>query len=464
MTLVALKSLPSVRLHWPARGAKVRWNPATGRNEPANASDKKACGSWLKEQRSFGDGSENLLIHGENAEIMEVLMATYAGRVKLIYSDPPFNTGRTDFAAYDDALDTSVWLSMMEERLRLACDLLRPDGTIAIHIGTGQAGNLRALMDEIFGAENFLNQICVAATPPSGFRITGAALLTSANYILLYAKDRTQRPLTRLYRERNYDFQYRYFLENREDSSEHWHWRPVQEVVAEKLGFRSPAEARRRVGADAFKLELAKLATRDADRVFRLAVIRGGARQKRLTTITRSLKYPGRVFIHPGENLRDFYILNGNQMLFYDRRLAKVNGQTVPAEPLSDIWADIPWTGIASEGGVRLKDGKKPETLLARVINLGSSPGDLVLDFFGGSGTTAAVAHKLDRQWISIEASPDNHRLSRKRLQRVINGTDTSGIAKTIRWTGGGGFRELVMKAGKQAGHSRPAHVINITP
>jgi adenine-specific DNA-methyltransferase len=175
--------------------------------------------------------------------------------------------------------------------------------------------------------------------------------------------------------------------------------------------------------------------------VFRTAAIGGGAAAKRAPTIAASRRERGVVFVHPDEDVEGFYILGGEQILFYDKRLARVDGRLVPAEVITDVWTDIGWTGIANEGGVAFKNGKKPEALVRRVLEMATQPGDLVLDSFAGSGTTLAVAHKLRRRWIGVECG--EHALTHciPRLRRVVDGTDATGISGEVGWRGGGGFR-----------------------
>ncbi|RJP44159.1 MAG: site-specific DNA-methyltransferase, partial [Desulfobacteraceae bacterium] len=165
----------------------------------------------------------------------------------------------------------------------------------------------------------------------------------------------------------------------------------------------------------------------------------GGARAKRLDIIRKSKENKRIVYQHPGEDVDGFYILNGEQIIFWENVYKEIDGQVVPAEALTDVWYDISWTGIANEGGVTLKNGKKPEMLLKRIIELCTNKDDLVLDFFIGSGTTCAVAHKMGRQYIGIEQLDYGDNDSIIRLQNVIKG-DKSGISQAGNWQGGGDF------------------------
>jgi adenine-specific DNA-methyltransferase len=148
-----------------------------------------------------------------------------------------------------------------------------------------------------------------------------------------------------------------------------------------------------------------------------------------------------RVFVHPGEDVPDFYILNGRQILFYEKRLIEIDGRRIPGEIVTDVWTDISWNGISNEGSVEFKNGKKPELLIKRVLDMATSPGDVVLDSFAGSGTTGAVAHKMGRRWVMVELGEHCHTHVIPRIKQVIDGQDQGGISRAANWKGGGGFR-----------------------
>lgn len=137
----------------------------------------------------------------------------------------------------------------------------------------------------------------------------------------------------------------------------------------------------------------------------------------------------------------NYMFIGGERVLSYEDRLREINGVKIPAEIITDIWLDISVEGLASEGEISFPKGKKPEKLIQRCIELSSDKGDLVLDSFGGSGTTAAVAHKMGRRWITVEIGDHAQTHIVPRLKRVIDGTDQSGVTKATGWKGGGGFR-----------------------
>ncbi|MFW6030610.1 MAG: DNA methyltransferase, partial [Halanaerobiales bacterium] len=133
------------------------------------------------------------------------------------------------------------------------------------------------------------------------------------------------------------------------------------------------------------------------------------------------------------------YVYNGREMAFYSRKIKEIDGELTPSMQLSNIWTDTPYEGIASEGGVKLKGGKKPEKLIKRIIELSTDPDDLVMDFFLGSGTTAAVAHKIGRKYIGCEQLDTHIEMILDRLKAVVDGEQT-GISKISNWQGGGSF------------------------
>jgi adenine-specific DNA-methyltransferase len=160
---------------------------------------------------------------------------------------------------------------------------------------------------------------------------------------------------------------------------------------------------------------------------------------KILQGIEKSKKNPEAIVEIEKEDGENHYLLNGRLIAFYSSKLKNVDGELVPTQRLTDFWDDISWDSLSGEGGVTLKNGKKPEKLLRRIIELTTESGDIVLDYHLGSGTTAAVAHKINRQYIGIEQMDYGENSPVSRLRNVING-DESGISKVVNWKGGGDF------------------------
>jgi adenine-specific DNA-methyltransferase len=135
----------------------------------------------------------------------------------------------------------------------------------------------------------------------------------------------------------------------------------------------------------------------------------------------------------------DYIFIGGRRVIFYKERLVEIDGVIVPGEILTDIWTDVPIEGIAKEGGVDFSRAKKPEALIKRIVELATEDGDIVLDFFAGSGTTAAVAHKMGRRYIGVEQMDYIETITVERLKKVIAG-EQGGISKTVNWQGGDSF------------------------
>ncbi len=135
------------------------------------------------------------------------------------------------------------------------------------------------------------------------------------------------------------------------------------------------------------------------------------------------------------------FVVDGQQLLFYEKNVSEIDGVRSATAFMTNVWTDIAWEGIANEGAVTFRKGKKPERLIKRCLDLTTDPGDLVLDSFAGSGTTGAVAHKMGRRWIMVELGEHCHTHIIPRMQKVIDGEDKGGITQAVDWKGGGGFR-----------------------
>lgn len=421
-----------LELTWIGKEAQARLEPRILVLEPSQSHHRST-------RRELDEQFENTLIYGDNLLALRALEQEFSGKIQLVYIDPPFNTG-TAFEYYDDGLEHSIWLSLIRERLILIHSLLAENGFIFVHLDHNEQAYAKVLMDEIFGRANFINTITLTTNAPSGFKATGGRIFSTANTIHLYAKNKSLANLKKTFIEKKYDSAYSKILDDRSRHFSEWTWMGLNEFVAKKLGFDSARAARRELG-DSFDSEIAATAVSEASRVFRIAAISGGALNKRRKTVEKSRVERDKVIQHPDEDVDGFLILNGEQVIFYEDRLVEIDGMMVPGELITDIWTDIGWTGIANEGGVEFKNGKKPEALLKRIIEMTTEKGDLVLDSFAGSGTTGAVAHKMGRRWIMVELGEHCHTHIIPRMRRVIDGTDTTGISEAVGWKGGGGFR-----------------------
>ena len=392
---------------------------------------------------SYGDpNTENILIHGDNLLALKALEQDFAGKIKCIYIDPPFNTGAA-FEHYDDGVEHSIWLDLMNRRFRIIHKLLKDDGFLLVHLDDKEMAYCKVLLDDIFGRDNYLNTISMTTNEPSGFKATGSSIFSTGNYILMYAKNRYKSKVNKVYIEKDYDKAYSKVLINDRENEHYstWQFKNIADVVSTNLGFINQALAKKALGKELFEEKIKDYAITNAKNVCRTAAIGGGAKIKRQKTIDLSKENRNQVIVHINEDVEGFYIFNGEQLIFYDKRLYEIDGKYVPGQVLTDVWTDISWTGIANEGFVEFKNGKKPEKLIARVFDLTTQKGDFVLDSFLGSGTTAAVAHKMERNYIGIELGQQAYTHCLKRLKTIIKGDDQTGISKSLKWQGGGGFK-----------------------
>ena len=288
----------------------------------------------LNKKRGLAEDTitDNLIIKGNNLLALHSLKKEFAGKVKLIYIDPPFNTGKDDFK-YNDNFNHSTWLTFMRNRLEIAKDLLSEKGSIFLHLDFHESHYMKILMDEVFGRENFRNNIVWCYTGPSG---STNFLPRKHDDILYYSKTENN----------EYHIQY----------------------IKHKSGVHNSGQV---------------FGNTDTDENFK----------------------------------------------------AEAEAQ---GKKLEDFWLDIYSTDRYRSEMLNFV-GQKPEALIERILSIGTSESDIVLDYHLGSGTTAAVAHKMNRQYIGIEQLDYGENDSVVRLQNVING-DQSGISKSVNWQGGGSF------------------------
>ncbi|MDE2081728.1 MAG: site-specific DNA-methyltransferase [Burkholderiales bacterium] len=381
---------------------------------------------------------DNALIHGDNLLALKALEQEYTGKVKCVYIDPPFNTGQA-LPNYDDGVEHSIWLTLMRDRLEIIHKLLSTDGTLFVHIDDNEIGYLIALLDSIFGRNNRLYIVTFKQGSATGHKSINPGCVTTTNFIVIYARDKSAWTPNRVYTGRERDTRYGQFITNPDDSYEHWRFTTLTKAYATAQGV-TEKDARKSVKE--FPEKLDEFVLQNARQVIRLArpdydSVSEAAREM----IDKSKDTPSRLFRLSRADHSDMYFKGGERILFYADKLKLVDGEYVAGEPLTTLWDDILSNNLHNEGGVEFPKGKKPEALIKRVLDLATKEGDLVLDSFAGSGTTGAVAHKMGRRWIMVELGEHACTHVIPRLTSVLNGTDTSGITKAVNWKGGGGFR-----------------------
>ena len=383
----------------------------------------------LKQEAVYGDSAENLLIHGDNLLALKALIPFYAGRVKFIFIDPPYNT-QSAFAHYDDKLEHSQWLSMMYPRLVLLRDLLAEDGSIWVTIDDNEAHYLKALMDEIFGRKNFIsNLVWQKKTAPQGH---AQWFSDNHDHILVFARNKVE-----------------------------WHPIPLVRTDEQDARYGRTDDPRGLYTPDNFTISLT-----------------GGARgaQYAKTGVSENiyeitLPSGRKVFPPKGrcwlvKEQRYFEMLNDGLVVFgkggdgvpmVKRFLNDVKQGTVPLSVLlqSDVGGNTEAKKEVREFNEEdIFSTPKPERLLQRVLHIATTPGDIILDSFLGSATTAAVAHKMGRRYIGIEMGDHARTHCIPRLQKVIEG-EQGGVSQAVNWQGGGGFRFCTLGEAAFDAHGR---------
>jgi len=361
------------------------------------------------------DQFDNLLIHGDNLLALKALEQDYAGKVKCIYIDPPYNTGSA-FEHYDDGVEHSIWLSLMRERLEILRALLHEDGLIFVQIDDREFAYLQVLMDEVFGRRNRVNVVAVKMSELSGVKMSHVErrLPKLKEFILVYGRraNAPLRPIRGIKEGDKLDNYLKYYTKiivNPNDPPESWVVVPLKQYMRDQ-GLKTDA-------SDVRKYQL-----QERDRV----VYRTNNKVLEAMTFETDI---ARVTSATG---LEYIWWEGKQMLFL---------RDYCEEYLGDLWTDISTINLNKEGCVDFPNGKKPEALIQRVLQLCTDEGDLVLDSFAGSGTTGAVAHKMRRRWIMVELGDQCVTHIVPRLARIVDGQDSSGVSISVDWTGGGGFR-----------------------
>jgi adenine-specific DNA-methyltransferase len=382
-------------LHWLTRDEDTR----TARNVSYRL---------LQEDSSHSGGdpdSGNMLIQGDNLDTLKALLPFYAGRVKCIYIDPPYNT-RSAFQHYDDNLEHTQWLAMMWPRLELLRDLLAEDGPIWVSIDDNEAHYLKVIMDEVFGRKNFIDTVIWRKnySPKSSAK----HFSSDHDYIIVFSKnsDCFKPNLMPRAEKQNKAYQNR-------DNDPRGPWKTSD------------------------------LSARNFYSLGKYPITTPSGRQ--------IVGPPGGNYWRVSEE--NFWKLDADNRIWWGK-----NGDAIPQIKrfLSEVKQGVtPQTFWPYEDVGHTQEAKKeilavfrddvfltpkPERLIERILHIATNPGDLVLDSFLGSGTTAAVAHKMGRRYIGIEMGEHAVTHCVPRLGKVIEG-EQGGISESVNWQGGGGFR-----------------------
>ena len=399
-----------------------------------------------------GTPAENLIIKGNNLIALHSLATQFKGKVKLIYIDPPYyfkNKQDNDSFGYNTNYKLSTWLVFMKNRLEIAKTLLSDDGAIFVQIKDDGIYHLKLLLDEIFGIENFINNISVKMSEATGVKMSHSKMRfpNVKEYILFYKKSSSFSGFTHIdkYETKEWDRENNIFLENlsfeqRQELISYQEKDEISEIDLQKVI---------KILANVKKVSLnAKLQELDVedkeqwlfDNSYRIIKTAGSSSIKnQVLSLDNIPNQDISALISKKDKVLFFYITDFNREASDPRLRVIFADENIWKNPC-DFWQDIKTSGaIARERGVQLSNGKKPEKLLHRIISMTTKEKDIVLDFFSGSGTTAAVAHKMNRQWITTEQIENQVNLSIQGLTNVIN-ADNTGISELVNWQGGGEF------------------------
>jgi len=401
------------------RKALVNWKRFT--------KDSKKDGEAVKEIKRDKTGliQENLIIKGNNLLALHSLKSEFAGKIKLIYIDPPYNTGSDSFA-YNDNFSKSAWLTFMKNRIDVAKELLLEAGLLFIQCDYNQDSYLRVLLDEDNDFD-FIANIAVKSSTPSGLKTThkDKKIIKQKDTILFYSKKGKQVKLNPQYEKKNdWDSHYSYIFDRKSNKV-----LKLKDVLVSN-----------KIIDEETKLDDVNINDKNFKDFYikhKLDIFRTAPEMPE--DIKKKSKQNPDKIIEYGNDSEKQYAWNGNRMTFLDKAIKVIDGKEYLVNLVCDFWADIDFQNTQNEGGVSLPNGKKPEKLLQRIIDLTTTEGDIVLDYHLGSGTTCAVAHKMNRQYIGIEQLNYEENDSVIRLKNVING-DSSGVSKTVNWQGGGDF------------------------
>ena len=383
---------------------------------------------------------------------------TFPQWVKIIYN-PPYNTGEA-FDEYDDNVEHSVWLQLMRDRLRLLWHLLAEDGVIFVQLNDDEMNYCKVLMDEVCGRSNFINLIVVKTKNSSGASGGGEdkRLKKNVEFILCYAK-----PGFDKFNESYSKVELGEYLDDMRNDGKSFKYTTVfidfgkktyhstikdgsgEDIVIYKHSSyktKSVAKLAQEDGItelEAFYKYIDSICTTEnAQTSIRTRVREATDEEDNLYSIEY---YPisGR---NKGKLTTLHFVGKSKRLVSWFKNVTIMqDGVLYKREKTGSLWDTLNWNNVNREGGVVFSGGKKPEVLLEKILELATQPGDLVLDSFLGSGTTAAVAQKMGRRWIGVEMGDHAYTHCKVRLDKVIAGQDPGGITKAQNWQGGGGYR-----------------------
>ncbi len=381
-----------LELCWPGKDIEVRPEPRVLIEDPA---------------KSYGEAdTQNMLIHADNLLALKALEQNFAGKIKCIYIDPPYNTGNA-FEHYDDGLEHSIWLNLMKSRLEILYKLLSNDGSIWISIDDDESHYLKVMCDELFGRKNFVsNVIWEKKYSPQN---DAKWLSDSHDHILVFAKNKEVWRPNLLPRTEEMNSRYKNL-----DNDPRGLWKPG-DVLVKSFSESGVFPIKNPNTGEEFwppKGSCYRFSVKSAEKYLEENRFYFGKTGKSKPQIKRFLSE-----VKDGSVSKTIWL----RTEVGDNQEAKSEVK----EFISDDFFQTP----------------KPERLISRILSLGTNENEWIMDSFLGSGTTAAVAHKMNRKYIGIELGEHCNTHCLPRLQAVCDGSDQGGISKAVGWKGGGGFK-----------------------
>ena len=388
------------------------------------------------ERNEKGIIKESLIIKGNNLLGISNLIPNFSGKVKLIYIDPPYNTGSDSFK-YNDSFNQSTWLTFMKNRIEMAKKLMAPSGVFLVQCSFHQYAYLKVLMNDLF--EKHLCDFNIQVRHPDRALTGDKEFNDVIEYILIYSNDKAKKMP---------------FIEEQKTIDEYTLKIEIDETI---------------------RPEIIQCGSKDVEvylpnqyKVVSIPASKDGLKKISIRGSIREKNSSGRFFVKHLENLSgyppetlfkvpDMGDDSVSHRFFYSAPDGKKNGGYYQGMPTSsDVTKkqypnfynfEKEYNNVSKQGDVVFRNGKKPEELLKFLIQIFTSKQDIVLDYHLGSGTTAAVAHKLERQFIGLEQLQSQIDLSIQRMKNVING-DLTGISndEDVNWQGGGSFLYIELK------------------
>jgi adenine-specific DNA-methyltransferase len=402
---------------------------------------------------------DNLIIKGNNLLALHSLKKRYAGKVKLIYIDPPYNTGSDSFN-YNDNFNHSTWLTFMKNRLEVARELLAENGFIFVQCDDNEQAYLKVLMDEIFGIDNFINIISAKMKNIAGASGGGEdkRLKKNIEFLTIFSKNYKLSSLKNTYEYTElFDL-----VENYKIEKISWKYTSVlvnsgkkEYFISTKDGDGNEIKIYKRKNpifksisqiAKEEKISQKEVYYKYITKIFTTAMPQSSIRVRVLEKLINenfdfiSIEYTPRSGKHKGKVYEQFYKGEKLRLITWLNDVTEQkDGEIFKKDLQGTLWDGFNLNNLSKEGNTVFESGKKPEELLKKVLEISTDKNDIILDFHLGSGTTCAVAHKMGRRYIGIEQMDYIEDIAVERMKKVIEG-EQGGISKTVEWQGGGSF------------------------